>query len=82
MMQQGAVEHKPSPRDQRVAELSGIALSRGSLISDRYAMRVSATTPEVWVWQRGSEVEPLVAYSSMEADRLSSVEEFVTDYFA
>lgn len=82
IQQSSGFEHRPGPRDTRIAELSGMASAQGSLINDRYAMRVSGRTPEVWVWQRGAEVEPLVAYSSMEADRVSSIEEFVTDFFA
>jgi hypothetical protein len=80
-------EHRPSPRDARIAELTGIALSRGSLINERYRMRISNGTPEVWVWECMGQPDidwrvRLVAYSSMESDRVSSIEEFVSDFFA
>ncbi len=72
--------NRPSGRDLRVAELCGQALAQGSLMNEGYALRISSQTPQVWVWSR--KPEALVAYSSTEADRLSSIEEFVSDFFA
>jgi hypothetical protein len=66
-------------REARARALVGEAQSTGALRGNGHSLRTSLTSPEVWVYRDGGQ---LVAYSSTVIDRLSSIEEFVSDYFA
>ena len=51
-----------------------------SIEANGFRLTMSASTPEVWVHR--IETDELVAYSSTEADRKASIEEFVSDYLS
>ncbi len=70
-------------REGNVARMVGVVLQSGSLSGSDVVLTTSLTTPEVWVHQIiGGRPRTLVAYSSTSSDRLSSIEEFVDDFFA
>lgn len=87
-MQYQSQQQRNPVRDERISTSMAQALEKCHLINDNFEMRLSSTSAEVWVHQlvstqggpatKGS----LVAYSSMANDRLSSIEEFVSDYFS
>ena len=88
-------QQKNPIRDSRIPSLVEEALVRNQLASESFVMTLSDSSPEVWVHQTirtgspevafaehsGPVRGPLVAYSSTASDRLSSIEEFVSDYF-
>lgn len=65
-------------RQARAVEIYDAAERHGRYADDRHELRVSG--PEISV--RDSRTGQLVAYSSTRADRDSSLEEFVWDFFA
>lgn len=74
------IETRTPPRTERVVAICA-ELDRWGSYEDRgFVISVSATSPEVWV--RQAESGGIVAYSSTEADRKASIEEFASDYFS
>lgn len=74
------IETRPAGRNERVSHVLAELNRNGSFEDRGFVISVSATGPEVWV--RQAESGGIVAYSSTEADRKASIEEFASDYFS
>lgn len=66
---------------EAIANICNAVETDGRFVDDdgRLEMSISRETPEIWV--RDLQTGFLVAYSSMRADYISSLEEFANDYF-